>query len=97
MFFAEVRPFDEIFRESQGCSRTIKRSTTRAAGRTSPASDRLQKQILSATWKLQREPVTPKLPEDTAVVHDSQQQALAQAQENLGKARNRAARHCGVQ
>jgi hypothetical protein len=54
MYFAEVRPFDEIFREDQsggggggGQQQGGQSESQKLAA--------LQKQIMSATWKLQRE------------------------------------------
>jgi hypothetical protein len=79
LFFAEVRPFEEVFRERQnqesgegeggGQMRQARRLTE------------LQKQIISATWKLQRDGARPGYAEDAKVVLESQQQALAQAGE----------------
>jgi hypothetical protein len=55
LYFGEVRPFDEIFREGQGMD------AAGAAGQGQGGEDRtgklteLQKQIVNATWKLQRD------------------------------------------
>jgi len=60
LFFAEVRPFEEIFREGQSPSggadeqREQEESGEQAGGQAGRLAE-LQKQILSATWKLQRE------------------------------------------
>ena len=60
LFFAEVRPFEEIFREGQSMSRKPSSSSNnssnpvRAATRRRKLAD-LQKQIISATWKLFRQ------------------------------------------
>jgi hypothetical protein len=56
MFFAEVRPFEEIFREGQGGSGE-QQAGGQPGGQKDPATKlaELQKQIINATWKLQRE------------------------------------------
>ena len=66
MFFAEVRPFDEIFRESQAMQEEQNSDQQGQGGETQKLAE-LQKQIMSATWKLQRQPPTPKYPDDAAV------------------------------
>ncbi len=54
LFFAEVRPFEEIFREGQGMDA---QQQGQAGQQESPPARlaELQKQIITATWKLQRE------------------------------------------
>src|SRR6266567_1590468 len=54
LFFAEVRPFEEIFREGQGMDA---QQQGQAGQQESPPARlaELQKQIISATWKLQRQ------------------------------------------
>lgn len=84
MYFAEVRPFEEIFREAQGQGE--EQSQGQGQGNQARRLTELQKQIISATWKLQRDPATGKFAEDKTVVHDSQEQALAQAKEAQGQA-----------
>jgi hypothetical protein len=60
LFFAEVRPFEEIFREGQSLAGGAEEqpeqeeSGEQAGGQAGRLAE-LQKQILSATWKLQRE------------------------------------------
>jgi hypothetical protein len=56
LFFAEVRPFDEIFREGQaaGGQDQDMAGQMQSGGRNSPLAE-LQKQIAIATWKLVRE------------------------------------------
>src|SRR5712692_2101623 len=80
-FFAEVRPFEEIFRdgppqESAG-GQGKENEVTKLA--------ELQKQIINATWKLQRQETgktpSPQYKKDAPVVRDSQQQALDQAED----------------
>ncbi len=58
LFFAEVRPFDEIFREGQGMAGGSQEQSGGMSGEPGNQTGRLaelQKQIISATWKLQRE------------------------------------------
>lgn len=85
MYFAEVRPFEEIFREAQGQGEQPPEGQGRQGNQARRLTE-LQKQIISATWKLQREPLGSKFAEDKTVVHDSQEQALAQAKETQEQA-----------
>jgi hypothetical protein len=62
MYFAEVRPFDEVFRQSQagaggGQQEQQGSESGNAGGGGSPQTQlaELQKQIINATWKLQRQ------------------------------------------
>jgi hypothetical protein len=68
---AEIKPFDEVFREAQP-----------GAGQSSDSLLDLQKYIVTATWNLQRRETeakpSDKYKDDVGVVHDSQQQALDQ-------------------
>lgn len=95
MFYAEIRPFEEIFREGQ--SQDEENQSEQQGGGESQELARLselQKQIINATWKLQREnsavltgeeaaPVkrspTEKYRTDVDVVKQSQEEALKQA------------------
>ena len=79
LYFAEIRPFDEIFRENKGMSPSDQQGNAPDQGGDNQKLTELQKQIISATWKLQRDPAEPKYADDTKVVHDSQADALAQA------------------
>ncbi|MSU22827.1 MAG: hypothetical protein EXS32_03285 [Opitutus sp.] len=90
LFFGEVRPFDEIFRESQGMQTEEQQQQQQQSGQGNQSRrlTELQKQIINATWKLQRDGATPKYADDAAVVHDSQKQALEQAEETAGNARS---------
>lgn len=88
MFFAEVRPFEEIFREGQGGDQQQDQQQGGGQGNQARRLTELQKQIINATWKLQREPESPKYSDDTTVVHDSQEQALAQATETQEQSNN---------
>ncbi len=90
MFFAEVRPFEQIFRqgeskESEGGGESGNKATKLAE---------LQKQIISATWKLQRQETatnaapSAKYKKDAPVVRDSQAQALDQTEAMAEQAEN---------
>ncbi len=83
LFFAEVRPFDEVFRESQNMQSQQDQQQQQGQGQGNERRrlTELQKQIINATWKLQRDGATPKYADDAKVVSDSQQQALAQAEQ----------------
>lgn len=93
LYFAEVRPFEEIFREGQGNeSQSAEQQSNQQQDQPGNPSGRLaelQKQIISATWKLQRDRqeagTAAKLPDpyvkDAAVVRDSQAHVLEQAQQ----------------
>src|SRR5439155_20870834 len=95
MFFAEVRPFAEVFREAPEMDGG---GGQQGAGNRIQKLAELQKQIINATWKLERQrgagvppaqsPVlkgrageTPALnyKQDVGVVEQSQEQALEQA------------------
>lgn len=77
MYFAEVRPFDEVFRQGQGGGgggEPQQQAGGEAGGSGSPQTKlaELQKQIINATWKLQRQqtrqppaPPPAKLPQGT--------------------------------
>src|SRR6185295_17000972 len=82
MFFGEVRPFEEIFREAQ--SQSGESEQQQGAGNETLKLAELQKQIINATWKLQRgetgkEP-SAQYKKDAPVVRESQEQADEQAE-----------------
>src|SRR5262249_31631898 len=87
LFFAEVRPFDEIFRESQQQSDDQQMGGGMQAPNGTRRLTDLQKQIINATWRLQRDGLTSKYTDDEKVITDSQEQALAQAGEAKDNAR----------
>jgi hypothetical protein len=87
LYFAEVRPFDEIFRESQNME-SGEQEGGGGQGQETRKLTELQKQIINATWKLQREGMKPKYADDAKVVREAQEQALAQAQEAAEEARS---------
>ncbi len=60
MYFAEVRPFDEVFRQGQGQAGGDQEQQQQAGGQSGGGNQQaqlaeLQKQIINATWKLQRQ------------------------------------------
>lgn len=89
MFFAEVRPFDEIFREDEQGDSSDQRQGEQGPSTPSERLAELQKQIITATWNLQRRESGSKpsatYRKDIAVVRQSQEQALEQAQELGGR------------
>ncbi|MBL9190539.1 MAG: hypothetical protein JNK23_23880 [Opitutaceae bacterium] len=88
LFFGEVRPFDEIFRESQNMESGEGEQQGGGQGAEARKLTELQKQIISATWRLQREGRTPAYEADAKIVRESQEQALEQAQEAAEEARS---------
>jgi hypothetical protein len=61
LFFAEIRPFEEVFREGQGSEGQPQSGAggeQQQQGSPSSKLAELQKQIISATWKLQRDSAT---------------------------------------
>jgi len=87
LYFDEIRRFDEIFRENQGMQPPDgPQNDPSGQGSENQKLAELQKQIISATWKLQRNPSDAKYVDDTKVVHDSQDQALGQATKDQGDA-----------
>lgn len=91
MFFAEVRPFEEIYRPGDGSEG---KQQEKGAGGDATKLAELQKQIITATWNLKRgedanlgdQKPTAKYLEDEPVVRDSQAEALKQAQALAEKA-----------
>lgn len=83
MFFAEVRPFEEIFREGQSPEGGA--AAAGAQGNRSEKLAELQKQIINATWKLRRQETggTPsaQYKKDAPVVQEAQENALDQVRE----------------
>ncbi|MBI2925604.1 MAG: hypothetical protein HYY24_07865 [Verrucomicrobia bacterium] len=85
MFFAEVRPFDEIFREDQDGASAAEAAGEQGASSPTEKLAELQKQIINATWNIQRREAGVKpsgqFKKDIGVVQESQEQALEQAEE----------------
>jgi hypothetical protein len=86
MFFAEVRPFEEIFREGQSQEDAGAEADAgqQGAGNETRNLAELQKQIINATWRFIRQETGTQPSEgyrtNIVVVRDSQEQALTQAQ-----------------
>ncbi|MFO1513232.1 MAG: hypothetical protein U1F83_10025 [Verrucomicrobiota bacterium] len=91
MFFAEVRPFEEIFREGQAQDPNQQQQQQRQPGQQGQnQAERLaelQKQIITATWNIQRRE-TSKTPtahfkKDAETVKESQEKALEQLRSQM--------------
>jgi hypothetical protein len=59
LFFAEIRPFEEVFREGQGMDGQGQGGGEQSGGNQTGRLADLQKQIISATWNLQRRQSAP--------------------------------------
>ena len=89
MFFAEVRHFEEIFRQGEASAQQQEeRQQQQQQGGAAQRIDELaetQKQIINGTWKLIRREIaaTPseKFADDSTVLRDAQQKLIAQAEE----------------
>ncbi len=85
MYFVEVRPFDEIFREGEAPAGGQAPPQQPSGSQATEELLELQKQIIAATWKILRGSSSRSLADsfatDTGLVLESQQQALIQAQE----------------
>ncbi len=85
LFFAEVRPFDEIFRQAQQQQQQAQDDQQQQGqGQQSQQILDLEKQIINATWKLQHDTkpgaaLNKQYVDDAGVVHESQKQAIEQA------------------
>lgn len=83
IYFAEVRPFEEIFREADAPSGGQQQGQQQGgAAQQAQELAELQKQIIAATWKLMRRPAEESLEQltkDSATVKESQQMAVEQA------------------
>jgi hypothetical protein len=93
MYFAEIRPFEEVFRESQSSQdpRNQEQSQNgQQQGRQDDQLARLQKQIISATWNIKRQAEQSggidDRKEDLNVVRQSQADVLQKAQSALTEA-----------
>jgi hypothetical protein len=90
MYFAEVRHFEEIFRQGQqppgGESQEQQSQSSQGGGNAQAAEElaELQKQIVSGIWKVIRReahgPPSSQLASDGQLLHDSQQSALEQSE-----------------
>ena len=83
MYFAEVRSFEEIFREAESMnSQQQQQQQQQQRQNQATRLAETQKQIINATWKLQRQETSPKPSakylEDEPIVRDSQENVLDQ-------------------
>jgi hypothetical protein len=87
MFFAEVRPFEMIYRQGQqpSAEQQQQQQQQQQGGNAQQAEElaELQKQIINATWKVMRRETkaqaTPEMVGDGKLLHESQQSARKQA------------------
>ena len=88
MFFAEVRHFDEIFREGQPPPSGAPPIESEGAKKADELGE-LQKQIISATWKIIRRETRPEVSDafadDVTLLVESQQEAIVQMDELIGE------------
>lgn len=90
MFFAEVRPFEEIFREGQQSPGGQQQQQQQGNQNTQQSEEllELQKQIINGTWKVirreTRDTVTANFTPDVELLAESQQAALEQLEELIG-------------
>jgi hypothetical protein len=79
MYFAEVRPFEQIFRQGEQPSQGEQQQPSGSQQQAEELAE-LQKQIISATWKLVRRESAAKptvdFPADSELVKESQQSAI---------------------
>ena len=94
MYFTEIRPFDEVFRENQSSQNQREQQQNQQGQQQGGQQDeqlaRLQKQIISATWNIKRQVDQSgnmkDRKEDLDVVRESQADAMQKAQSALGEA-----------
>jgi hypothetical protein len=79
MFFGEVRPFDEIFREGQSSAGPTSPSRS-PQGQQADELAELQKKILSGTWNLLRSTAAKIPDDDVQILIDSQNDALSKTE-----------------
>ncbi|MBL69729.1 MAG: hypothetical protein CMO74_15010 [Verrucomicrobiales bacterium] len=91
MFFAEVRPFEEIFREGQSMPQNSQQQQQQGKKGNQQTEEliKLQKQIINATWRLIRRETgveaTARFAADALTLFESQQKAFSQAKVLLDK------------
>ena len=89
MFFAEVRPFEEIFREGQAQDPNQQQQRQQGQQGQNQAEQlaELQKQIITATWNIQRRETgqspTANFKKDAETVKESQENALEQVRSRM--------------
>ena len=97
MYFAEIRPFEEVFRESQSSQNQQEQNQQgqQQGGQQGEQLARLQKQIISATWNIKRQADQSgridESKEDLGVVQKSQADVLEQARSASAQAEDPAA------
>jgi len=87
LFFATVRPFDEIFRQNRSATEGMRQQQEQQQGEGGEGGEQQQsisrlldsqKEVISATWNLKRrKPEDEKMSEDIQVVLDSQGELLS--------------------
>ena len=87
LFFATVRPFDEIFRQNRSATEGMRQQQEQQQGEGGEEGEQQQsisrlldsqKEVISATWNLKRrKPEDEKMSEDIQVVLDSQGELLS--------------------
>ena len=101
MFFAEVRHFEEIFREGQAPpgGQQQQQQQQQQGGKNAQQAEKLaelQKQIITATWNIIRRETKPEVSssfaDDTQLLIESQQQALEQLAELAEKLKDGASK-----
>lgn len=89
MFFAEVRPFEEIFREGQAQDPNQQQQQGQQGQNQAERLAELQKKIITATWNIQRRETgqtpTANFKKDAETVKESQENALEQVRSRLGE------------
>jgi hypothetical protein len=92
MYFAEVRHFEEIFRQGEQPPGGESQQQQQQAGENAQQAEKLaelQKEIINATWKLIRRETAEKpsaaFADDAKLIHQSQGSALEQATALAGK------------
>lgn len=88
MFFAEVRHFEEIYREGQPTPSGAPPAESESAKKAEELGD-IQKQIIAATWKIirreTRSEVSEAFADDVTLLVESQQETIAQMDELIGE------------
>ncbi len=90
MFFGEIRPFEEIFRQGQPNAQQQQEQQGQQGRNPAQQLAELQKEIISATWNIRREQsgsaISDKGHEDLQVVLSSQEDAITQVKTLLEEA-----------
>ena len=99
IFFAEIRPFEEIFRQGQSQDENSQDSEQQSSSSSESQANQsarlaeMQKDVLTATWKLYQRHLRDEIAQaqykkDLAVVKESQEKTLTQATEAVSRATN---------